>query len=70
MGEFALLVAWVDAVRSSCEAIRLEANKLREDAGLFPAEARRLREECGRAVDRSTTARETCRSGPHAGRMS
>jgi len=71
MGEFALLVAWIDAVRSGCDAIRLKANELREDANLLRAEARRLREEDGRAVDRSTTARETrYRSGPHARRMS
>jgi hypothetical protein len=71
MSEFALLMAWVGAVRSSCEAIGLEANELRESAGLLRAEARRLREESGRAVGHSTSARETrCGIWPARARMS
>ena len=65
MGQFALLMAWVGAVRSSCEVVGLEANGLRESAGLLRAEARRLRDESGRTAGRWTSARETrCRILP------
>jgi hypothetical protein len=71
MGEFALLMARVGAVRSSCEAIGLEANELRAYPGLLRAEARRLRDESGRAVGRSTSARGTrSRIRPARRRMS
>jgi hypothetical protein len=56
--------SWRCSVRFDrvCEAIRLEANELREDTGLLRAEARRLRDESRCALGRSTTARETrCR---------